>query len=662
MGDMFINATELASLPSSGAAWTSLTDAADASWPSPDLGALDGWAQTYALAGGLVYRKTGTSSYKTKVVNAIKAVMGTETSAPQPLNPYRQIGTWIAAADMVDMDPTTVGANGKTLQAWIQGLCDATIPGQTNWNSVRKCASTSGNNWGSYARASMTAIAVWLSNRGLSSTGTVQTGAAMLTEVKNYVRRWLGDTSVANTFTPSSGFNSAWVTPGSSYPSGQGTVNGAGSDPVYDGVSVEDASRGTSVPPTINSDATSYFCEGLDAMCFAAILLHHTGYTTVWTLQSNALKRAMVRFARDNNLNGSTANATGDLFKSRHFPIPQLINFKYGTSLTEVQTVPQSRTWSYAEWLTGSGSTWLGAGANPPPTIVLAVTNTAGTLTAVANVTGSTNATSYVIGWGDTSTTTITEPTHTASHTYASAGAYTVTVTATGSGGTSSVTAPVTVAVDHPPVAVITLSGTTGSSTVSYDCAGTVDPDGDTITRSIAWGDGNTTSSAAATGTHTYTPGSYPASYSVTLTATANSAATSTTRTWTVADPATFTARTGRLFVVDDLGSDVPVFSEIPYRTINTYTGTRTFALTDAGVICALNSASDRAWTIPANATVQIPTGTSIDLLQVGAGGITVTAASGVTLVLAPGRSATTGGAGDRPRLLKTAINTWILS
>jgi hypothetical protein len=508
----------------------------------------------------------------------------------------------------------------------------------------------------------MTAIAIYLSNRGLSSTGTVQTGTAMLAEVKNYVRRWLGDTSVANTFGTSSGFNSAWVTPGSSYPTGQGTVNAAQSNLVYDGVSVEDASRGTSVPPTINSDATSFFCEGLDGMVLAAILLCQDG-SPVWTTGTNALRRCMVRFAKDNNLNGSTPNATGDLFKNRHFPLPHLINYVYGTTLTEVSTVPQSRAWSYAEWLTGSGSVWLNVSSTPQlPTVAINVTNTAGTLTVTADVTGSANATTYVIAWGDTQTSTITEPTHTSTHTYAAAGSKTVTVTATGSGGTASVSTTLTVDVDHPPVAVITLSGTPGSSTVSYDCAGTVDPDGDTITRSIAWGDGNTTSSAAATGTHTYTPGSYPASYAVTLTATANSLSASTTRTWTVADPTTFTGRTGRLFVVDDLGRDVPVFSEIPYRTINTYTGTRTFALADAGVICALNAASNQAWTIATNATVQIPTGTSIDLLQLGAGGIVVTAASGVTLVLAPGRSATTGGAGDRPRLLKTAINTWVLT
>jgi PKD repeat protein len=337
---------------------------------------------------------------------------------------------------------------------------------------------------------------------------------------------------------------------------------------------------------------------------------------------------------------------------------------KYGTTLLEVQTVPQSRCWSYAEWLTGSGSTWLGASTNPTPvpTVVLAVTNTSGTLTAVANVTGSTNATSYLIAWGDAATTTISEPTHTASHTYGAAGAYTLTVTATGPGGTSAVTAPVTVAVDHPPVASLTLTGTPGSATVSYDTTGTVDPDGDTISRAIVWGDGNTSPAAAATGTHTYAPGAYPATYSIVLTATANGVSTSTTRTWTVADPTTTAGRTGRLFVVDDLGQDVPVFSEIPYRTIVSYTGTHTFAVTDAGIICALNSATDRVWTIPANVTTQIPTGTSIDLLQVGAGGIVVTAAAGVTLVLAPGRSATTGGAGDRPRLLKTAINTWIMT
>lgn len=57
-----------------------------------------------------------------------------------------------------------------------------------------------------------------------------------------------------------------------------------------------------------------------------------------------------------------------------------------------------------------------------------------------------------------------------------------------------------------------------------------------------------------------------------------------------------------------------------------------TLALSDAGEVVECTSASAVAVTVPLNATVAFPAGTVVEVLQYGAGQITLSPASGVTL------------------------------
>lgn len=71
--------------------------------------------------------------------------------------------------------------------------------------------------------------------------------------------------------------------------------------------------------------------------------------------------------------------------------------------------------------------------------------------------------------------------------------------------------------------------------------------------------------------------------------------------------------------------------------SVNTQTGTTyTLALTDAGKLVTLSNASAIALTIPTNASVAFPTGTVINISQLGAGQVTV-GGSGVTINSADG-------------------------
>lgn len=93
----------------------------------------------------------------------------------------------------------------------------------------------------------------------------------------------------------------------------------------------------------------------------------------------------------------------------------------------------------------------------------------------------------------------------------------------------------------------------------------------------------------------------------------------------------------------------------------NAQTGTTyTLVLTDAGKMVTLTNASSITLTVPANANVAFPVNTRIDLIQYGAGQVTVAAGSGVTIYSKASAlkiSAQYAGA----TLWKKATNTWVL-
>ena len=82
-------------------------------------------------------------------------------------------------------------------------------------------------------------------------------------------------------------------------------------------------------------------------------------------------------------------------------------------------------------------------------------------------------------------------------------------------------------------------------------------------------------------------------------------------------------------------------------------------ALTERDSLVEVNSASAVTVTVPANATVAYPVGTSIDILQTGAGQITVAGAVGVTINATPGLKLRTQWSGAT--LFKRATDTWVL-
>jgi hypothetical protein len=99
--------------------------------------------------------------------------------------------------------------------------------------------------------------------------------------------------------------------------------------------------------------------------------------------------------------------------------------------------------------------------------------------------------------------------------------------------------------------------------------------------------------------------------------------------------------------------------------SVNAQTGTTyTPVLSDAAAIITLTNASAIAVTIPPNSSVAYAVGSQINFIQGGAGQVTISGGSGVTI-------ASTGGTSTAPKIrainamataIKTATNTWYVT
>lgn len=91
-----------------------------------------------------------------------------------------------------------------------------------------------------------------------------------------------------------------------------------------------------------------------------------------------------------------------------------------------------------------------------------------------------------------------------------------------------------------------------------------------------------------------------------------------------------------------------------PVLTVGTYT----LVLTDDGKMIEINSGAAANVSVPADNSVNFPVGTSIDILQVGAGQVTIVPAAGVTINRATGLKLRAQW--SAATLIKRAANTWV--
>lgn len=99
--------------------------------------------------------------------------------------------------------------------------------------------------------------------------------------------------------------------------------------------------------------------------------------------------------------------------------------------------------------------------------------------------------------------------------------------------------------------------------------------------------------------------------------------------------------------------------SAVAIPTYNAQTGaTYTFALTDVGKTVTASNASAQTYTIPPTASVAWPTGTTLYVINLGAGVVTFAAGAGVTVT----NTAQTLAQYQSARLVRTALNAWTVT
>lgn len=333
---ILMSRTQLLSRPTSGAAWTALKARADSSVGTPDISNQDESADQTTLAKSLVFARTGIASYRTSVISALKAAVGTETGG-RTLALARNLPGYVLAADFIDLGSADPSFDQSTFKPWLRSLLTKPLDGRTLVSTHEDRP----NNWGTHAGAARAAVAGYLGDSG------------QLARTAQVFRGYLGDRTAYAGF--SYGELSWQCDP--ARPVG---INPPCSRLGIDigGVIPDDMRRGATLrwPPV----STGYPWEGLQGAVLQAELLRAQGYDA-WSWSNKAILRA-VKFLYERA--GWTAGGD-DEWQT------WLIDARYGTSYRLAAPVRGGKNFGFTDWLygpAGSGPAPAPVPATPPPT------------------------------------------------------------------------------------------------------------------------------------------------------------------------------------------------------------------------------------------------------------------------------------------------------
>ncbi len=316
---ILISASDIARLPTSGAAWTALKARADSALAAPNISNQDDDTDQVVLARALVYVRTGATSYRSSVVAALHSALGTEAGG-RTLALGRNLPAYVISADLISLRTADPTFDTSAFRPWLRSLLSEPLDGKTLVSTHEERP----NNWGTHAGAARASIAAYLGD------------AAEMARTAQVFRGWLGDRSAYAGFT----FGDLSWQCDPAHPVGV-NVTGCTKTGIEIGGSLPEEMRrgGTFQWPPVY---TGYAWEALQGAVLQADLLRAAGYDA-WNWSDRGLLRA-VRF-----LYGRVGwAADGDDTWQ-----PWLIDRRYGTSY---RTAPPARTgknFGYTDWLTG---------------------------------------------------------------------------------------------------------------------------------------------------------------------------------------------------------------------------------------------------------------------------------------------------------------------
>ncbi|WP_426573879.1 hypothetical protein [Aquihabitans sp. McL0605] len=175
---VWINAKEIAALPASGAAWTSMRAAAAKSWGTPTIADQNSSDDTDTLAGALVSARSGDEAMKTKVRNHLMA-LASNHPYERVLGLARQLPSYIIAADVVGLN----ASQRASFESFLREAVHHKMAGHSGGDDLASTAYLSPNNWGTMSRAAMAAVDVYLGDK------------AGLAKIADTQEAWLGGTA-----------------------------------------------------------------------------------------------------------------------------------------------------------------------------------------------------------------------------------------------------------------------------------------------------------------------------------------------------------------------------------------------------------------------------------------------------------------------------------
>ncbi len=312
---------ELALLPTSGKAWDAMLAAAREPIESPNVSDQDDRDNVRVLARAFVWARTGDELARQEVIDACRAVIGTQLGG-RTLALGRELLAYVIAADLVklpaDLDPA--------FRSWLDAVRREELGGRTLLSTHEDRP----NNWGTHAGASRMAVALYLDDQ------------ADLERAAQVFRGWLGDRgSYAGFRFGDLSWQADPARPVGVNPAGA-TLDG---HPV-DGVLPDDQRRGgafTWPPP-----AENYVWAALQGAIAQAVILHRVGYD-VFAWEDRALLRA-VRWLHEQ----ASFPAQGD-----DTWIPWVVNHYYATSFPARLPAHPGKNMGFTDW--------THAGAAVPP-------------------------------------------------------------------------------------------------------------------------------------------------------------------------------------------------------------------------------------------------------------------------------------------------------
>lgn len=287
---------ELASLPTSGAAWEWLKSVADEPLSEAAIANQNSDHDTHTLAAALVYARTGQELYRAKARDGIAGAIGTERGG-RTLALGRNLPAYVIAADLVALRSYDPPLDGR-FRAWLRAVRTQPLDGRTLIETHEKRP----NNWGTHAGAARVAASAYLGDR------------ADLERAAQVFKGWLGDR------TAYAGFkfgDLSWQC----NPAKPVAINPVGctrGGAKLDGVLPDDQRRagGFTWPP----QQENYTWGALAGATLQAELLSRQGYDA-WEWEDQALRRA-VQWLYVHNSFPPTGDDTW---------IPWVVNGAYGT-------------------------------------------------------------------------------------------------------------------------------------------------------------------------------------------------------------------------------------------------------------------------------------------------------------------------------------------